>query len=150
VHRARGRVEVRPRDLHPLVGEAWIQEDYTDGGKTEEDWIKKQFEVSDLPKYVSYEEFKKKGYFVVPVPKDYTPTPALRWFYEGRKRDTPDTLAPKPEEKEGLGAYSGKIEFVSESLRKRFPKDKERPPMARYIPSWKGMTRPWRRNIPSS
>ena len=46
-----------------------FKEDYTDGGKTEEDWIKKQFEVSDLPKYISYEDFKKKGYFVVPLPK---------------------------------------------------------------------------------
>jgi len=37
-----------------------------------------------------------------------------------------------------LGTYSGKIEFVSESLKKHFPKDKERPPMPRYIPSWEG------------
>lgn len=115
-----------------------FKDDYTDGGKTEEDWIKKQFEVSDLPKYMSYEDFKKKGYFVVPVPADYKRTPALRWFYEGRKRDTPDVLAPDPDKKEGLGPHSGKIEFVSQSLQKQFPKDKERPPMARYIPSWEG------------
>ena len=121
-----------------LAEKLGFKDDYTDGGKTEEDWIKGQFHVSDLPKYMSYEDFKKKGYFVVPVPKDYKPTPALRWFYEGRKRDTPDTLAPSPEKKEGLGAYSGKIEFVSQSLQKHTPRDKERPPMARYIPSWEG------------
>jgi len=38
-----------------------FKEDFTDGGKTEEDWIRKQYDVSDLPKYVSYEDFKKKG-----------------------------------------------------------------------------------------
>jgi len=115
-----------------------FKDDYTDGGKTEEDWIRKQYDVSDLPKYISYEDFKKKGYFVVPLPENYKPTPALRWFYEGRRRDTPDTLAPDPDKKEGLGSYSGKIEFVSQSLLKHFPKDKERPPMARYAPSWEG------------
>ncbi len=40
----------------------------------------------DLPKHISWEEFEKKGYFVVPMPKDYKPTPALRWFAEGRRR----------------------------------------------------------------
>jgi trimethylamine-N-oxide reductase (cytochrome c) len=125
-----------------------FKDDYTDGGKTEEDWIKKQYEVSDLPKYIPYEDFKKKGYFVVPLPKNYKPTPAFRWFYEGRKRDTPDTLAPDPEKKEGLGTYSGKIEFVSHSLQKYFPKDKERPPMARYIPSWEGYDSPLAKKYP--
>jgi len=125
-----------------------FKDDYTDGGKTEEDWIKKQYEVSDLPKYISYEDFKRKGYFVVPLPKNYKPTPAFRWFYEGRKRDTPDTLAPDPEKKEGLGTYSGKIEFVSQSLQKYFPRDKERPPMARYIPSWEGYDSPLAKKYP--
>ena len=86
-----------------LAEKLGFKDDYTDGGKTEEDWIKGQFEVSDLPKYMSYEDFKKKGYFVVPVPKDYKPTPALRWFYEGRKRDTPDTLAPSSGKEGGVG-----------------------------------------------
>jgi molybdopterin guanine dinucleotide-containing S/N-oxide reductase-like protein len=131
-----------------LADRLGFKDDFTDGGKTEEDWIKKQYEVSDLPKYISYEDFKKKGYFVVPLPKNYKPTPAFRWFYEGRKRDTPDTLAPDPEKKEGLGTYSGKIEFVSQSLQKYFPKDKERPPMARYIPSWEGYDSPLAKKYP--
>jgi trimethylamine-N-oxide reductase (cytochrome c) len=125
-----------------------FKDDYTDGGKTEEDWIRRQFEVSHLPKYISYEDFKKKGYFIVPLPEDYKPTPALRWFHEGRKRDTPDSLAPNPDKKEGLGTYSGKIEFVSQSLLKHFPKDKERPPMARYIPSWEGYDSPLVKKYP--
>ena len=38
----------------------------------------------------------------------------------------------------GAGTYSGKIEFVSESLKANTPDDEERPPMPRYIPSWEG------------
>jgi trimethylamine-N-oxide reductase (cytochrome c) len=125
-----------------------FKDDYTDGGKTEEDWIRKQYEVSDLPRHISYEDFKKRGYFIVPLPENYTSTPALRWFYEGRKRDTPDMLAPDPEKKNGLGTCSGKIEFVSQSLQKKFPKDKERPPMARYIPSWEGYNSPLAKKYP--
>ena len=125
-----------------------FKDEYTDGGKTEEDWIKKQYEVSDLPNYISYEDFKKKGYFIVPLPETYKSTPALRWFYEGRRRDTPDMYAPDPEKKEGLGTYSGRIEFVSQSLQKQFPKDRERPPMARYIPSWEGYNSPLAKKYP--
>jgi len=35
-----------------------------------------------LAQYITWEEFFKKGYFVVPFPKDYKSTPALRWFAE--------------------------------------------------------------------
>ncbi len=115
-------------------------EEYAEGN-SEEDWVRKMFEYSDLPKYISYEDFKKKGYFVVPLPEDYKPTPALRWFYEGRECDTPDSNPKKNTEKsKELGTYSGKIEFVSQSLTQHFPDDEERPPMPRYIPSWEGHT----------
>ncbi len=71
--------------------------------------------------------------------KDFKRTPALRWFYEGRDCDTPDNNPNKKTSKgKDLGTYSGKIEFVAESLKKHFPDDKERPPMPRYIPSWEG------------
>jgi len=109
-----------------------VREEYTEGN-TEEDWIKKEFEYSDLPKYISFEEFREKGYFVAPHPENYQRTPALRWFYEDRECDTPDRVKSK-----GLATYSGKIEFVSQSLLKHFPDDQERPPMPRYIPSWEG------------
>ena len=126
-----------------------LREDFTDGGKSEEDWVKGMFEISDLPKYISWEEFERKGYFVVPFPEDYQPTPALRWFYEGRNCDTPDNN-PKKNTEEGaeLGTYSGKIEFVSQSLTEHLPDDKERPPMPRYIPSWEGLNSPLARKYP--
>jgi trimethylamine-N-oxide reductase (cytochrome c) len=115
------------------------KEDYTEG-KTAEDWIKAIFDITDLPKNISFEEFKNKGYFIVPVPEDYKPAIALRWYYEGKACDTPAHGNPKKGTAEAneLASYSGKIEFVSESLKKHMPDDEERPPMARYIPSWEG------------
>lgn len=124
-----------------LAQKMGVREDFTDGGKSEEDWVKGFFEISDLPKYISWEEFERKGYFVVPFPENYKPTTALRWFYDGRNCDTPDNNPKKNTEKGSeLGTYSGKIEFVSRSLTEHFPDDEERPPMPRYIPSWEGLT----------
>ena len=120
-----------------------LHEAYTDGGQTELDWVKRTFEASDLPKHTTWEEFSKKGYFVVPMPEDYQPTPALRWFAEDRKRDTPD-WGPHPEYQhefgKGLQTASGLIEFESSSL-KRFDPDQddpERPLIPKYIESWEG------------
>jgi molybdopterin guanine dinucleotide-containing S/N-oxide reductase-like protein len=69
-------------DLAKRLG---IWEEYTEGN-SEEDWIKKVFDKYQVSKFASYEEFKKKGYFVIPCPqpKDYEPHVAYRWFYEGR------------------------------------------------------------------
>jgi molybdopterin guanine dinucleotide-containing S/N-oxide reductase-like protein len=114
-------------------------EEYAEGN-SEEDWIKKVFNISDLKKYLTYEEFKKKGYFVVPLSRDYKPTVSNRWFYEGRPCDTPDTKNPLLGTPKAhlLATDTGKIEFVSQSLMRFDPDDKERPPMPRYIPSWEG------------
>ena len=118
-----------------------VTEEFTEGN-TFEEWIQKMFHASDLPKYISYEEFKKKGYYVVPQVEDYRSTPALRWFYEGRPCDTPDMSNPKrdTEKSRELGTYSGKIEFVSQSLLENMPDDDERAPLPHYIPSWEGHT----------
>ena len=118
-----------------------IKDDFTEGN-TEEDWIEKQFYDSSLPEHITFDDFKKKGYFVVPIPEDYKSTPAMRWFYEGRDCDTPDIKNPKlgTDKANELGTYSGKIEFISQSLKTHFPDDEERPPMPRYIPSWEGHT----------
>ena len=148
-------------DLAERLG---IKEAFTEGN-TEEDWIEKMFHSSSLPKYISFEEFKKKGYFIFPFPKDYKPTPGMRWFYEGRPCDSddrnPNVKTGKPQATgfgflgdEGdqkpkaasagkphlLATYSGKIEFCSQSLMAHEPDDEERPPVPHYIPSWEGHT----------
>jgi trimethylamine-N-oxide reductase (cytochrome c) len=114
---------------------------YTDGGKNELDWVKKYYEATDLPKQISWDEFFRKGYYVVPFPKEYKPTPALRWFAENRPKDTPD-WGPHPECQAvfpyGLQTTSGKIEFVSSSLKRFDPNDEERPLIPKYIESWEG------------
>jgi len=117
-----------------------VWDEFSDGGKSEEDWIRAYFDISDLPKYVSWEEFTRKGYHVIPVPEPYRSTPAFRWFCEGRDCDTPDAMNPNlgTERASQLATPSGKIEFVSGSLTTHTPGDDERPPIPRYIPSWEG------------
>ena len=114
-------------------------EEYTEG-KTELDWAKRFFEISDLPEHISWEEFDEKGYYVVGLEDDFKSTPALRWFAEGRPCDTPDVRNPKRETElsDQLGTYTGKIEFASKSLRDNFPDDEERPVVPRYIRAWEG------------
>jgi trimethylamine-N-oxide reductase (cytochrome c) len=122
-----------------LAGRLGFEDKFTEGNSAL-DWARKFFEISDLPKHISWEDFQDKGYYVINVPDDYQPTPAMRWFAEGRACDTPDPNNPKRGSKRGgeLGTYSGKIEFLSESLKKHFPDDDERPVVPRYIPSWEG------------
>jgi anaerobic selenocysteine-containing dehydrogenase len=120
-----------------------VGEIFTMGGKDEYAWTKEYFHATDLPKHITWEEFEKKGYFVVPFPKDHKSTPALRWFAEDRVRDTPDWAFPwDTVGLKGLQTRSGKIEFVSSSLTRMEEQgvvDAERPAMGpQYIPSWEG------------
>lgn len=122
-----------------LADRLGMKELYTEGN-TEDDWARLFFEASDIAKDITWEEFNEKGYYIVPFPDEYKPTPALRWYAEGREADTPDTGNPKrgTEKAKELGTYSGKIEFASESLRKNMPDDEERPIVPHFIPSWEG------------
>jgi len=124
-------------DLSERLG---LYDEFTDGGKTELDWVKLFFEASDLPKLVDWETFDRKGYHIINAPEDYKPTPMMRWFAEGRECDTPDLMNPKrgTDKAHELGTYSGKIEFSSESLKAHFPDDEERPVHPKYIRSWEG------------
>ncbi|MFP3209840.1 MAG: molybdopterin-dependent oxidoreductase, partial [Nitrososphaeria archaeon] len=127
-------------------------ERYTEGGMTQLDWVRRFYERSDLSKYISWEEFKRKGYFVVPVKKRPI-TVAFRWFYEGRRKDT---VGPVPAgggvmslpDMTGLSTQSGKIEFESNSLKRFDPNDPERPPVPHYIPSWEGPDTPLAKKYP--
>jgi len=112
-------------------------------GMTEFDWCRRLFEGTDIPKFMTWKEFLKKGYFVVPPPKEDMRSPvSYRWFAEDRPKDTPE-LAPLPadyteEFGKGLQTQSGKLEFESSSLKRFDPDDPERPPISKYIPSWEG------------
>ncbi|HXQ51392.1 MAG TPA: molybdopterin-dependent oxidoreductase [Stellaceae bacterium] len=114
---------------------------YFSEGVNEIDWVKRMFDGSDLPSKISWKEFIRKGYYVVPAEKEKLRAPvSFRWFWENRKKDVPE---PQPlpsdyarEYLKGLQTQSGKLEFECNSL-KRF-KDPERPPIVKYEPSWEG------------
>ncbi|MCP5001729.1 MAG: molybdopterin-dependent oxidoreductase [Hyphomicrobiales bacterium] len=116
---------------------------YFGEAKTEIQWCREQFLSSDISKSISWKNFLKKGYYVVPPENNQAnraPT-SMRWFAEGRKKDVPEP-SPLPAEYgeeylRGLQTQSGKFEFEPQSL-KRFDQDPERPPLNRYIPAWEG------------
>ncbi len=86
-----------------------------------EDWMKFAFQVSGAADHISYEELKKKQYWVVPIDPEWKKyPPGLREFYEDP-------------EKHPLKTPTGKIEFYSERLAKSFPVDEERPPVPKWI-----------------
>ncbi|MFC1868524.1 molybdopterin-dependent oxidoreductase [Thermodesulfobacteriota bacterium] len=94
-------------------------------GRTPEEWIKYAFDNSGAKEFISFEEWKEKGYYISPtVPESRGPvtrrTPMLD-FYEDP-------------EKHPIKTPSGKIEFYSQNLAKHFPDDKERPPVPHWIP----------------
>ena len=136
--------------IFSLIAEKLGQGQLYTEGKTEDDWGEAFWNLSELSKRCSWEEFCKKGYYIVPVPEDYEEHPAFRWYYEDRDCDTQDYLNPKikavnnmnsmepTEHSKELGTYSGKIEFASEDLKVLSPDDDERPPVPHYIPSWEG------------
>ena len=112
---------------------------YSEGGNTELDWCKRVFDSSDVAKHTAWKEFLKKGYFVVPAdPEDARAPTANRWYYEGRKKDTPEPY-PLPadyvgEFGEGLQTTSGKFEFLPDTLNQI--DDPARPPLNKYQKSY--------------
>ncbi len=114
---------------------------YFNEGVNEIDWVKRHFEASDLPDVISWKDFVKRGYYVVPAEKEKLRAPvSFRWFWENRKKDVPEAH-PLPSDYsdeflKGLQTQSGKLEFECNSL-KRFH-DPERPPIVKYEPSWEG------------
>ena len=112
-------------------------------GSDELDWCKRLFEATDVAKVMSWKEFLRKGFYVVPPPPEELRDPvSYRWFAEDRLKDTPE-LTPLPadyteEWHRGLQTQSGKLEFESSSLKRFDPDDPERPPILTYRESWEG------------
>lgn len=90
-------------------------------GKTVEELQKTVFYNIGIHDYISWEDFKKKEYYVFPTAKDWEKDPVgLIKFYE----DPEANPLPTP---------SGKLEFYSERLARYFPDDEERPPVPHWI-----------------
>jgi trimethylamine-N-oxide reductase (cytochrome c) len=113
-------------------------------GCSELDWVKRVFDSSELPERVSWSEFCRKGYYVVPPERPELRAPVdMRWFAEGRQKDVPEPH-PLPSQfaeefGKGLQTPSGKIEFVPEILKRHTRDNPDRPALNRYIPSWEGL-----------
>lgn len=96
-----------------------------------EKMLRDAYEKTLASKRLSWEEFKKKGYYIYDAPTweewinikkrelSYnTYEGGQAWFYKaGNGLDTP----------------TGKIEFVSKGILKKFPTSRERPPVAKWI-----------------
>ena len=94
---------------------------YTEG-KTVEEWIRHGFETSGVADYISFEEFKERGYFVIPTDPEWKKYRAgMIDFYEDPEGNP-------------LRTPTGKIEFYSQRLAEHFPDDDERPPVPHWIP----------------
>ncbi len=90
-------------------------------GLTTADIQHKIFGYMGLEKFITWEEFKEKKYYLYNTAEDWEKdVPGFRKFH-----DDP--------EKNGLGTPSKKLEFYSERLAKHFPDDKERPPSPQWI-----------------
>jgi trimethylamine-N-oxide reductase (cytochrome c) len=113
-------------------------------GASELDWVKRVFDSSDLPDHISWADFCRKGYYVVPPEKPDMRAPVdMRWFAEDRPKDVPEPH-PLPSQfaqefGKGLQTPSGKLEFIPEILKRHTQDNSERSALNRYIPSWEGM-----------
>jgi len=99
-----------------------LQEEYT-GGRTVEEWIKEGFDRSGIPErgLLTWEEFKDRQYYVVPVDPDWESHPAGMYEFYVNPENNP------------LSTPSGKLEFESIDLKKHFPGDDERPPVPKWV-----------------
>ena len=98
-----------------------LLKEYTEG-KSVEEWIKVGFETSGVAGHVSFEELKRKGYWVAPPDPDWDKYPAgLIGFHDDPENNR-------------LTTPSGKLEFYSQKLAEHFPGDVERPPVPHFIP----------------
>jgi molybdopterin guanine dinucleotide-containing S/N-oxide reductase-like protein len=97
-----------------------LYQEYTEG-MTVQEKIKNGFEVSGLLELISWEQFKKRGYYIIPTAPDWEKTPAgLRLFYEDPENNPLETP-------------TGKLEFYSQRLSDSFPDDEERQPIPKWI-----------------
>jgi trimethylamine-N-oxide reductase (cytochrome c) len=109
--------------LNALAEKLGVLEEYSEGN-SEEDWIKKLFNETSLPEYISYDAWKQKGYFIIPYPEKLKASQnPFRKFYENP-------------EKHPLDTPSGKLEFYSQWIAQHFPGDPERPEVPHYIQPW--------------
>jgi anaerobic selenocysteine-containing dehydrogenase len=99
-----------------------LLEEYTEG-KSVQEWIRAGFDQSGIPErgLCTWEQFQEKKYYIVPSDPNWRDRPAGMYnFY-------------KDPEKHPLPTPTGKLEIYSQRLAEKFPDDKERGPLPRWI-----------------
>jgi trimethylamine-N-oxide reductase (cytochrome c) len=98
-----------------------LYEQYTEGLNYEQ-LIRLGFDQSGVTDMVSYEEFREKGYFVIPTAEDWEKDPPGFFnFYQDPEANP-------------LQTPTGKLEFYATGLKEHFGDDPERPPVPHWIP----------------
>lgn len=92
-------------------------------GNTEDTFLEKMYATTNIP--MKFEDFKEKGYYVWPAPKDYVPNKQFSAFYAD-----PDAN-PVP-------SRTGKMEIFSTLAWEKYGNHPEIPPVPRYIPEKEG------------
>lgn len=113
-----------------------FKEKFTEG-LDEDGWLKRIFDYVDTSKYISWEEFKSRGYYKWEVPNDWVPPPPI---IDSRFYQDPD---PR-----WLGTESGKIEIYCRTMSKLYPDDPEVPPIPKYIVPPEGRGSPLEKKYP--
>jgi len=97
-----------------------LWEEYT-MGKPMEERQKLCYEVSGMDRYISWEDLKKKQYFVIPCSEEIkVQPPGLSEFAEDPKKSP-------------LTTPTGLLEYSSSAIEKFFPDDSERPPVPHWV-----------------
>ena len=94
---------------------------YFSEGISELDWAKREYDASDLSSIISWKDFIRKGYVVIPNPPEELRDPvSWRWFYEGRKKDVPEPMPlPSDYSEEYLKGLQTCLLYTSPSPRAR-------------------------------
>ena len=94
VHRAAGRVEVRLRDLRRAGRAAGrLRRSSPRAARPSSTGSSRYFHATDLPKRITWEEFEKKGYYVVPVARGPQVDPGAALVRRGPRARTRPTGA---------------------------------------------------------
>jgi trimethylamine-N-oxide reductase (cytochrome c) len=94
--------------------------EYT-AGKSIDEMIELIFQNSGIQDLITYEDFKNKGYFVIPD--------------RPRLERSPGGMKTVHDDPEGNPVHHSlrQLEFYSQNLAKHFPDDEERPPVPHWI-----------------
>ena len=113
-------------------------------GVTEIDWCKRLFDATDLPQHVSWKDFLKKGYYVVPPLARGPPRPGLLPLVRGGSRQGhAGAHAAAGRLHRGVRPRACRPSRASSSSSRRASSGSTRTtrsaaPIMRYVPAWEG------------